>query len=288
MVALVAVVLAGLLWQVDPAVLAVWIAALAWLGMPHGAADDRIARPLLRPVLGRLWLPVFFVGYLTIAAMVMVVWACVPGLNALAFLVVAALHFGIEETNPRYPGEVRRHDIVEIAARGGLPFALPFLLHPDRTGAFLATLTGGAWPEASIRALALLWIPLAAWAVLRARRNMGAGAVRLLALAAAMAALPPLAAFLLYYLAVHVPLHMAQLARRHDAGDAGAGWTFALRAGLPMTLAAVPLFALVFWSLDGDTGTRFVRATFMGIWALTLPHVLLDLWDARHGGGRLI
>lgn len=287
--ALAAVALAGTLWRVDPAILAIWVAALAWLGMPHGAADDRIARPLLRPIFGRLWLPTFFAAFLGIAGAVVVAWIVVLGLNVLAFLLVAALHFGTEETDPRHADDARRRDLLEIVARGGLPFALPFLIHPDRTGTFLSTLTGGAWPEVGVRALSVLWVFSAIWAGARVGRDGRIDRlVRWLPMVPAIACLPPLAAFLLYYLTVHEPLHTAELARRHDAEDAGTGWAFALRAGLPMTLAAVPLFAALFWSLDGDAGTRFARATFMGIWALTLPHVLLDLWDARSGGRRLV
>ena len=36
---------------------------VALIGLPHGAADHRFARPRLEPVLGMAWLPVFLAGW---------------------------------------------------------------------------------------------------------------------------------------------------------------------------------------------------------------------------------
>jgi hypothetical protein len=48
---------------------------VALIGLPHGAADHRFARPRLEPVLGMAWLPLFLVGYLAVAVTIACGWS---------------------------------------------------------------------------------------------------------------------------------------------------------------------------------------------------------------------
>ena len=278
--------LAPVVWRADPHALAVGVAALALLGFPHGGADDRVARSLLRPAWGRAWLVVFAVPYLVLAGAVMLAAWVLPGWSALAFVLVASFHFGWEETLPRHAGDTRRRDTVSIIALGGMPFALPLLFHPEGTSDFLYLLSGTRWPMAPLGAGALLWsaaFVLHVAGIVRtgdARRREGAA---LAALALALALLPPLAGFALFFLTVHVPRHTAYLARRHAPSESGRARSFALRAGLAMSLAALPLVVAVWWVMPEPGPERFVRAVFWSTWALTLPHVLLSLLEARAG-----
>jgi Brp/Blh family beta-carotene 15,15'-monooxygenase len=292
---LLALPAAPLVWAVDPPTLALWAAALAWIGMPHGGADDVVATPLMRPLLGRLWYPAFTVAYLTVALVVLTGVFLFPVVSAALFVAVAAVHFGLEDTNPRWAGDRRARDAVEVVAQGGAPFFLPLLLHPERTGAFLSLLTGSTWAYEAMTALALVWLAaFAAFWLRRIRPWFCRGDVEPLrsaapvaALTAAFLVLPPLAAFTLFFLAVHVPRHTAGLARRHSPGCPRRGLRFARRAGMWMTVMTVPLIAALMLAMEGTLAERFVRATFWGIWALTVPHVMLDCADRRWGRGRL-
>ena len=288
-------VAAPLAWSLDALALALAAAALSWIGMPHGAADDRIARPLLRPLLGRWWMAAFLVLYLAIAGGVLAAALAAPVVSAVAFVATASVHFGLEDTNPRHDRDIRRQDAIEIVALGGAVFALPFLLHPDRTIGFLGLLAGAPPPRGVLTALAAIWAGactlfwlrrIASAVAVRSARPLAAEAP-VAATLLAFLALPPLAAFAAYFLLVHVPRHTAELARRHAPEDPARGWRFALLSGLPMTAAAVPLFAAIVLFLPGAADARFVRATFWGIWALTVPHLLLSLADRRWGRGPL-
>ncbi|CUH39676.1 beta-carotene 15,15'-monooxygenase, Brp/Blh family [Jannaschia seosinensis] len=292
---LVALIAAPLLWRYEPAALAVPAAWLVWLGMPHGGADDAVAKPMMRPIFGRLWLPVFAGAYLLVSASVLVGVIFAPVVSVALFVTVAAVHFGLEDTNARWAGDSRRRDAVEVVAQGGVPFFLPLLLHPDRTGAFLSLLTGGVWPRAALTALGFVW--LAAFAAfwgrriypLLARRDWVPlrAAAPVAALTLSFVFLPPLAAFTVYFLTVHVPRHTAELARRHAPTDRVRAWSFARRAGIAMTLLVLPLAFIAFVVLHGPPAERFVLVTFWGIWALTVPHMMLYCADRRWGNGRL-
>ena len=171
-----------------------------------------------------------------------------------------------------------------------MPFALPLLFHPEGTSDFLHLLSGTRWPMAPFGAAAFVW---AAAFVLHVAGRMRANDARrregaaLAALALALALLPPLPGFALFFLTVHVPRHTAHLARRYAPFEPERARIFALKAGMAMSLAALPFVVAVWWVMPEPGPDRFVRAVFWSTWALTMPHVLLSLWDARAGKASL-
>ena len=131
---------------------AAWLVALTAvivLGVPHGALDGAVAAPLLRPRWGRAWFPVFAVPYLGLAGGVLLTWQLMPLATLAAFLAVSVLHFGAEDAGPGRP--------VEALVRGGLPVALPALLHPEATARVFAVVA--RVPMAELPA----WWSVAAW-----------------------------------------------------------------------------------------------------------------------------
>ena len=51
----------------------------ALIGVPHGTSDIVVGHRILRPVLGRRWLPCFLVVYLALVGVTMAAWATNPG-----------------------------------------------------------------------------------------------------------------------------------------------------------------------------------------------------------------
>ncbi len=100
-------------------------ALIILLGVPHGALDGEICRAILRPRHGRAWFAVFAVPYMLLFAAVLMAWRDAPLWTLLAFLMASVWHFGAEDA-PRAGG-------LEILVRGGMPVALPLLVHPAAT-----------------------------------------------------------------------------------------------------------------------------------------------------------
>lgn len=269
------------LWAQPPAAVAVAATALILAGVPHGAVDHRIARPLLRPIFGRTWFAPFTLTYLGVAAIIFAGWLVAPALSLLAFLAVSLLHFGTEDAEGR--------GSIAMLARGGAPIALPILLHPDRTSRFFETLGGTEEAFAFLRIATVFWLPvLAVFLLGLARRRAPLREwAELAAIGAAFAALPPLPAFAFYFLVVHSPRHTAELARRHAPSEARRGWRWAAAQSLPLTAATFVLGATIFFLLQGSLEERFLRTTFWGLAALTVPHMILHYLDRRAGSLRL-
>jgi Brp/Blh family beta-carotene 15,15'-monooxygenase len=140
---------------------------VALIGLPHGAADHRFARPRLEPVLGPAWLPVFLAGYLVVAMLVVGGWFVAPAATVVAFFLASAWHFGQEE--PRLLIGPRGLRPVFRFARGGLVIWTPLVFHARDVAAILGLAAPGGSGPAIHHALSLLtacsWIMLTIAAV---------------------------------------------------------------------------------------------------------------------------
>lgn len=269
----------GLGWQ-----LALTAAAVAVLGLPHGAIDHVFARRVLAPRLGRLWPLPFAAAYLALAGAVIAVWLALPAVALAGFLALSAWHFGEEDAAmaPLLPPGRRGF---EAAARGMLPILLPVAFHPEETGLLFAWLLLGPSPEAVGGALsaaqgATLPAALALAAGLAAAaavREAWTAPVEIAFLTAAFAVLPPLLGFALYFCVWHAPRHSLRAVADLYPGRLGDGLAQFAKDAAGLTLATL-VFAGIAWRAAGGPdgwSDATVRVLFIGLAALTVPHALL-------------
>jgi Brp/Blh family beta-carotene 15,15'-monooxygenase len=257
------------------------------VGLPHGAADHRFARPRLEPVLGTAWLPVFLAGYLTVAVLVVCGWFVAPAATVVAFFLASAWHFGQEE--PRLSVGPRSMRPVFRFARGGLVVWTPLLFHATDVATILGlTAPGGSGPAIQqaigvLTACSWIMLPLAAtaWSLqgLAACRSSGRRRRVLLvdnALVASLVVLfavaSPLVSFPVYFCGWHSARGLERLRR-----ELGESWPELVRSLAPLTVGAIALVGLAAWLVLGGAGWNgtLIRATFVGLSAVAVPHLLL-------------
>ena len=254
-----------------------WTAALAvviLLGVPHGALDGEVARPLLCPRFGRAWFLVFALPYLSLSAAVLLAWRVAPEATLAAFLTVSVLHFGAEDAGPGRP--------LEALARGGLPIALLVLLHPAAVARIFEVVTLVPMPVIPpwLQVGALVWavlLPFALMMLLSVGRWRAV--VEMAVLSAFFVVLPPLSAFALYFVALHAPRHMVALAADPRRAPRVRNLGEAVRRSLPVTALTLLLGAALWLLFPGSAPDRLLTLTLQGLAALTLPHLLLE-WIA--------
>jgi len=260
---------------------------VAVIGLPHGAADHRFARPRLEPVLGAAWLPVFLAGYLVVAVAVVGGWIVAPAATIVGFFLASAWHFGQEE--PRLPIGPRCLRPVLRFARGGLVIWTPLVVHAGEVAAILGqTAPAGSGPAIE-RAVGLLtgcsWVMLAiagaAWGLQlvaacrrtgRTRRVLLTDAALVASLVSLSATVSPLVSFPVYFCAWHSARGLRRL--RIELGET---WAQLARSLAPLTVGAIALAALAAWLVPGGAGWNgvLIRATFVGLSAVAVPHLLL-------------
>lgn len=265
---------------------------VALLGLPHGAVDHLQGRDLLRPRLAGIW-PAAFAGlYVGAALLVIGAWVLAPAVLLIAFLLLAIVHFGAEDVEQDGLLPTRAGRLVEGLLRGSIPVAGPVLFHPSATGQLFSLLTPGtqlqtifsilqtaALPATVLLSGASLLMIWAAW------RNRGLLAAELGALLLLVAVLPPLLAFAGYFCFWHSPRHSLSVIARIAPTDFRDGLRRFTASAIALTSVTIGLAALAWILLDGGAqpATASMQVIFVGLAALTVPHVGLAIASARAG-----
>lgn len=272
--AVVALGLAGIRFDTEGALVAAALLILL-LGMPHGALDAVIVHRLFGAVGAGRWAR-FSLVYLGLAAAVVGVWFVAPTAFLVAFLVFSTWHFGgdLAAGAPTF----------SRIAYGGAVIVLPALWHGDELQRLLALVAGpasAAFVAPVLRELALPWLLAMALTCALALRSSWLAACEIGALAALALAAPPLVAFCVYFCAMHSPRHIISTLAPLPALQIRQAITWALWPTLA-TLAIASLLAALLREVPLET--RVMQIIFVGLAALTLPHMAL-LERLRRSGG---
>lgn len=251
--------------------LPVLITLFFFLGLPHGALDIVVGKELLSSSLGKNWWIPFTVAYLLLSLSMIALWTLWPFLGFILFLIISVQHFGFSDALEAHP--IR---IMEGITRGLLPITTPAYFFPDLFQNILrSTLT----PEEAIQVtlvLKYLFIPtLFLFSLLiiyfLSQKKM-ASVCELAALLGVFIILPPFQAFLIYFCFLHSIRHT--LTVKQETGKSTASLMY--EAFLPTLFSAAWLVGLYYFLREKETDVNTMYYLFfMGIAALTLPHMIL-------------
>lgn len=236
------------------------------LGMPHGSFDVLAARQLFGTADFKAWAG-FCLVYLGLATAVVGVWAVAPTLFLCTFLVASALHFGGD------PGAGVSH--ITRVLYGGAVIVLPAWSHLDELQQLLTWVAG---PDSAARVapvlhhLAAPWLAATLLACLLQLRTSTLAAAELAALALLGVAAPPLVAFCAYFCVMHSPRHILRTLARLPAAEVRPALALAVWPTLAVLLLAALLLGL---ANHLPLEVRVVQGVFVGLAALTLPHMVL-------------
>lgn len=241
-------------------------ALILLLGVPHGAFDTIFAWRLygIGSFLG--WVG-FVIVYLLLAAGVVAVWIAAPAVFLLGFLLISTVHFSGDPTEGTA--------LPTRLLYGGSILVLPSLVHPGEVGRLFGLLVGvetACMVMPWIRLLAWVWLPCVILAAIRRARCDPQGGLEIAAVAVLSLAAPPLVSFTLYFCGMHSARHIL---RTIDYSGRSSARVLLLAALLPM--AGVMLFSAAAWIFlkDRPLEARVVQVIFVGLAALTVPHMIL-------------
>jgi Brp/Blh family beta-carotene 15,15'-monooxygenase len=248
------------------AALVVLVVGVVLLGLPHGALDPLVAR---KAFVGRRYTTiVFYAIYLVLVLAYWLLWNRYPTVGLSFFLLIAALHFGSDWES--------RGSFVTRCAYGLAIVTLPVLRFPSEVASIYAMLgtSNAAALITMSRILAPAAVGIAAVGAALQFRQRWSDALELLSIASGALLLQPLVFFSCYFALLHSPRHLLDTAQ-------GLGMTSLKRiylATLPVLLATLLLAGLAYWLLPHiGMAARVVRIVFIGLAALTVPHMLLDV-----------
>ena len=241
-------------------------ALILLLGVPHGAFDVVLARKLFGVADFKGW-ALFSLFYVGLSALVVGLWYVAPSLFLCAFLAFAALHFGADPA----AGASK----LARGLYGGAVIVLPALWHGAELQRLLGLVAGpasAALVAPILSQLAPAWLGATVLACALQARTARLAALEWAALAALAVTAPPLLTFAVYFCAMHSPRHIL----RTLASLRGADARNALALAIWPTAAVLAAAVLIGWLASGiPIETRVMQLVFVGLAALTLPHMVL-------------
>lgn len=256
------------------------VAAILLLGVPHGGLDGAIARRIGWPPGLMSWLS-FHLAYIALATLVTALWWLFPLISLGIFLIISALHFGasdIADTGTDWLPWIAHGGLVCIA----IPNLQPGLVEPIFN--VLVNADNARLLMEAITSLFYLWVATVtlycgyAYFQPQYRKPL----LGLLLLIALVYLLPPLISFAIYFCLWHSPGHMLRLwrsleqtERKRSFGEAGF-----------YTGATWIAMGLAFYYLQDPAFSSLLQLTFIGLAALTLPHMLLVDFADRKSNNR--
>ena len=249
------------------------LAAVVLIGLPHGALDGAIAMHLgyANKILNFIS---FIVLYVLMAGLVVALWIVMPAPCLLAFLIISMIHFGSGDAR-HGTGWMRG---AEIMAHGGLVVAGISQMHRTKVDVVFGYLVGGdttyVWSGLDIITVfvgvsIIVCVSQALWF-----RKWRTTAVELVLLATLFALVPPLVGFAVYFCLVHSARHVAGIVsnlRRYMSAASLCVQTLAF------TLASWLAGVAAVWCFADMTNLEptVLRVIFIGLAALTVPHMIL-------------
>ena len=251
----------------------VGIFGIVMIGLPHGALDGAVAMHIgLVKKLSNLIK--FMLAYISLAVFVVIVWMFFPTFSLIAFLGISLLHFGY--------GDAKNGEgitkFAEAVAHGGLVIVGISQFHRGEVDEIFYYLikqdTSTIWLAMNIASIGV--IAAIATCLLQTSKDIkwSSTTLELLLVGVVIAIAPPLLGFSIYFCLIHSARHFSRIYRMVKQNVANTTIkTQAILFTLACWLAAVVAFVL--FADFSDPGPTILRIIFIGLAALTVPHMIL-------------
>ena len=257
--------------------LGVWnligLAGIVMIGLPHGALDGAVAMHL-GLVEKFSTMARFVIIYVGLAGLVVGAWMIAPSQSLIFFLVISMLHFGA--------GDAKNGDgilrFAETLAHGGLAIVGISQFHRSEVDEIFYYLinqdTAMVWLVISVLTVAVI---VAVGACITQAVNdakWSVTSIELPILGIVYALVPPLLGFAIYFCLVHSARHFKRIL---STIKATVDLSNIKNQAILFTTASWIAAGIAFWMFAdfAEPGPTVMRITFIGLAALTVPHMVL-------------
>ena len=246
---------------------------ISLVGLPHGALDPVVAHRcgLIHDLRSSTW---FFSGYIIVVALVVLFWLQLPSVSLLIFLLISCIHFG---------RDWKRKISFGGFAYGGFVLGLPAWTAPEQVEqifSFLIFQNAAKVPLIFLQGLGVIGVLL----LMSDRgRISGRAAAELLILLICAVSFEPLWYFIAYFCGLHSPRHLiAEFKSMRQEARFSAYVVMLALTILTLGVAAISGSHLETYYESIDIA--IYQTIFIGLAALTVPHMCLLEWAAKKHG----
>ena len=251
------------------------------LGISHGSLDNIKGKKLLK-FLNIKSMSTFYIGYSLFSLSIILIWIMLPKTLLLIFLIVAAYHFGKEDTD-FLKKKKNIYDEVLYFLKGLPVMVSPLLFHKIETILIFQSLNfniSGIIFIGNIFLYFLLLLSFISTLFLLFKENAEIKSLLLMDFFSILILnyfLSPLLAFTIYFCFLHSIRHSLSLMFQLNK-NIKKGFSLFVKKALPLSLITAFVYLVFLYSLNNyyELNESIYKVIFIGLASLTFPHILLE------------
>ena len=249
------------------------------IGISHGSLDHIKGKKLLK-ILGFKSSVVFYFGYIFVGLTTIIIWLLFPKLLLFLFLLIAAFHFGKEDSE--FLNKRKNFELIYFF-KGSLIIVAPLLFHKNETLSIFKSLNFDITTSFLINNEILYFFILFSFfsnIFLSLNKSFDAKSLLFMDFLSILILnyfLNPVLAFTFYFCFLHSIRHSISLIKEINT-NLKKGLPIFIKKALPLTIITIfgYIFALYILNNYNELSESIYKVIFIGLASLTFPHILLE------------
>ena len=249
------------------------------IGISHGSLDHIKGKKLLK-ILGFKSSVVFYFGYIFVGLTTIIIWLLFPKLLLFLFLLIAAFHFGKEDSE--FLNKRKNFELIYFF-KGSLIIVAPLLFHKNETLSIFKSLNFDITTSFLINNEILYFFILLSFIsniFLSLNKSFDAKSLLFMDFLSILILnyfLNPVLAFTFYFCFLHSIRHSISLIKEINT-NLKKGLPIFIKKALPLTIITIVgyIFALYILNNYNELNDTIYKVIFIGLASLTFPHILLE------------
>ena len=249
------------------------------IGISHGSLDHIKGKKLLK-ILGFKSSVVFYFGYIFVGLTTIIIWLLFPKLLLFLFLLIAAFHFGKEDSE--FLNKRKNIELIYFF-KGSLIIVAPLLFHKNQTLSIFKSLNFDISTSFLINNEILYFFILLSFIsniFLSLNKSFDAKSLLFMDFLSILILnyfLNPVLAFTFYFCFLHSIRHSISLIKEINS-NLKKGLPIFIKKALPLTIITIfgYIFALYILNNYNVLSESIYKVIFIGLASLTFPHILLE------------
>jgi len=249
------------------------------IGISHGSLDHIKGKKLLK-ILGFKSLAIFYISYVIIGLITIIIWFLFPKFLLFLFLIVAAFHFGKEDSD--FISKNKNFELIYFF-KGSLVIISPLLFHKNETLTIFKSLNFDISTNILINNEILylfIFLSFISNIILSLNKSFDVKSLLLMDFLSILILnyfLNPVLAFTFYFCFLHSIRHSISLIKEINT-NLKKGLPIFIKKALPLTIITIfgYIFAIYILNNYNELNDSIYKVIFIGLASLTFPHILLE------------
>ena len=273
------ILLSGIEYLREGSFLIISLFLILTIGISHGSLDYIKGKKLIK-YFGYKSMSIFYLGYLFIGIVTILIWLAFPKLLLILFLIIAAFHFGKEDSE--FINQKKNFELIYFF-KGSLIITSPLFFHKEQTILIFETLNFNISNNLIISneiLFVLILLSLISGIILALNKSIEAKSLLLMDYLSILILnyfLTPIIAFTIYFCFLHSIRHSISLIRELNK-NLKKGLPVFIKKALPLTILTIFGYVVSISILNNynEFNETIYRVIFIGLASLTFPHILLE------------